>query len=98
MINLAYKGFDWDSGNISKIENRFSLAEVEQFFDQELMIIKDRGHSINEERFIAIGMGQKSKMMFSCFTIRNNKIRVISARYMRRKEAEYYEKNKSKFE
>ena len=82
---------------MKKIETRFSLIEVEQFFNQSLMVLKDVAHSLGEERFIAIGVGPNSKMMFTCFTMRSGKIRVISARYMRNKEAEYYEKNKTKF-
>jgi uncharacterized DUF497 family protein len=77
MIVLAYHGFDWDSGNMKKIETRFSLIEVEQFFNQSLMVLKDVAHSLGN--------------------MRSGKIRVISARYMRNKEAEYYEKNKTKF-
>jgi uncharacterized DUF497 family protein len=58
------------------------------------MMIKDRKHSDNEDRFIAIGEGPSNKPMFVCFTLRQNKIRVISARFMRAKEVMGYEKLK----
>lgn len=86
--------FDWDESNISKILKRFKLHEVEEFFWQELLIIEDDLHSLTEKRFIAVGMGPLHKPMFVCFTIRNGNIRIISARFMRAKELERYEKFK----
>lgn len=97
MIVIGFKEFDWDDGNISKIRSRFEILEVEEFFNQDLYIISDKGHSIKEERFIATGEGPEQKPMFVCFTIRGNKIRVISARFMRLKEAKKYEEFKKKF-
>lgn len=89
--------FEWDIGNIDKIKQRFSVDEVEEFFMQELLVIPDDEHSLIEERFIAVGTGRNRKPMFVCYTIRGNKIRVISARYMRRREVEKYEALKNNF-
>ena len=86
--------FEWDNGNISKILARFDLHEVEKFFLQELLVIEDDLHSEKEKRFIAVGNGPEKKPMFVCFTVRAGKIRVISARLMREKEAKKYEKFK----
>ena len=83
--------FEWDDGNIKKILRRYQLKEVEEFFDQEIFVITDPTHSKVELRFIAVGLSSKGKPMFVCFTLRNSKIRVISARFMRTKEALRYE-------
>ncbi len=83
--------FDWDSGNSPKILERFSIDEVEHFFTQVVIEIPDVHHSQNEERIIAIGNGPGGKLMYVCFTIRANRVRVISARFMRMKEAQKYE-------
>lgn len=97
MIHKEISEFEWDEGNTPKIQERFEIFEVEQFFSQTLMILKDSKHSNLEDRFIAIGTGPLNKPMFVCFTMRQNRIRVISARFMRRKEVVAYEKHKKEF-
>jgi uncharacterized DUF497 family protein len=86
--------FEWDDGNSHKIRERFRPEEVEEFFLQELIFKPDTKHSDLEIREIAIGKSPEGKSMFVCFTIREGKIRVISARYMRLKEVEAYEEIK----
>lgn len=86
--------FEWDDGNLFKILRRFELSTVEAFFHQELYVIEDKSHSLKENRLIAVGLGPNDKPMFVCYTIRGQKIRVISARFMRLKEALKYEKFK----
>ena len=83
--------FDWDDGNAHKIRLRFSLEEVEAIFNQELLEFPDTNHSHNEELIIGISKGPNGKTMYVCFTIRGQKIRIISARFMREKEVEKYE-------
>ena len=97
MINMVINEFEWDEGNLPKIQKRFKVSEVEKFFDQSLFMIEDKEHSMTENRFIAIGYGPLNKPMFVCFTFRQNKIRVISARYMRAKEVAAYEKQKKEY-
>ena len=86
--------FDWDDGNSHKIKLRFRLEEVEEFFFQQLLIKPDKVHSQQEEREIAMGRGPAGKAMLVCFTMRENKIRVISARFMNTREVSDYEKIK----
>jgi len=83
--------FEWDIGNTSKIEARFQICEVEAFFKQDLLIMKDVLHSDHELRFLAMGLGPSDRPVLVCFTFRETKIRVISARYMNKKEAKAYE-------
>jgi len=86
-------GFEWDKGNIDKnwLKHEVSPAECEQiFFNQPLVIQDDMTHSKNEKRFYALGRTDSRRTLFIAFTVRNNFIRVISARDMSRKEREVY--------
>ncbi|MGA2333155.1 MAG: BrnT family toxin [Syntrophales bacterium] len=92
-------GFDWDEGNLLKNweKHRVSASECEQvFFNRPLIARHDTGHSSDEERFYVLGQSDSGKRLFIVFTVRNNLIRIISAREMNRKERNayrYYEKN-----
>ncbi|MBY0515401.1 MAG: BrnT family toxin [Bacteriovoracaceae bacterium] len=86
--------FDWDEGNLKKLTTRFSITELEDFFQQDLSVFPDYVHSKIEPRLIAVGLGPKHRFMFVCYTVRRDKIRLISARYMRKKEYLRYEKFK----
>jgi len=64
-----------------------SAAECEQaFFNHPLVTSPDTGHSSYEARFYTLGKSDSGKYLFIVFTLRNNFIRVISARDMNRKE------------
>lgn len=87
------EGFDWDDGNINKnwIKHKVSPAECEQmFFNRPLVIQDDQKHSEVEKRFYALGRTDSKRNLFIAFTVRNKRIRVISARDMSRKEREVY--------
>lgn len=90
-----YKSFQWDKGNIDKSYKKHGISpnEAEEIFlDEELKVLKDIRHSQKEERFIALGKTFTGKKLFVVFTVRQEKIRVISARPMNRKERRIYEK------
>jgi len=89
------KEFDWDAGNIDKNEIKHDVKwlECEQiFFNKPLLFFKDTVHSIAEERYYAYGKTDVGRLLTVVFTIRKNKIRVISAREMSKKERNNYEK------
>ncbi|PKN67646.1 MAG: hypothetical protein CVU54_16610 [Deltaproteobacteria bacterium HGW-Deltaproteobacteria-12] len=86
-------GFDWDDGNLLKNweKHGVSAAECEQvFFNQPLVTSSDVGHSSYEARFYSLGKSDSGKHLFIVFTVRNNLIRIISARNMNRKERGAY--------
>jgi uncharacterized DUF497 family protein len=96
MIDLAkITGFDWDDGNTRKNEKHgVSMAESEQvFFNAPLLLLQDMKHSDKEPRFHALGKTDKTRLLHVAFTLREGgeKIRVISARDMHRKERGIYE-------
>ncbi len=87
------EGFEWDDGNISKnwLKHKVSPAECEQiFFNRPLVIQDGKKHSEVEKRFYALGRTGSRRTLFIAFTVRNKRIRVISARDMSRKEREVY--------
>jgi uncharacterized DUF497 family protein len=96
MIDLAkIVGFDRDAGNSRKNEKHgVSTAEAEQaFFNAPLLMIEDTKHSAGEPRFHALGKTDEGRLLHITFTLRSlsQKIRVISARDMHRKERTIYE-------
>ena len=89
-------GFDWDEGNSEKnwINHQVTRVESEQvFFNLPIVMGDDKKHSQNEKRFYLLGRTEFNRLLFVVFTIRNNHIRIISARDMSKKERSiYYEK------
>ena len=88
------EGFDWDKGNINKnwLKHQVKAGEIEEvFFNEPLLIAQDENHSEIEMRFAALGISNDSRRLFAVFTIRNNKIRIISVRDMSKKERKIYE-------
>ena len=91
-----YLEFEWDKGNIDKsfLKHKISPNQAEEmFFDEDLKILKDIKHSQKEKRLIALGKTFSNIKLFVVFTVRRQKIRIISARPMDKKERSYYEKS-----
>ncbi len=91
-------GFDWDAGNERKSEEKHTVSrfEAEQvFFNQPLLVLGDKKHSQNEERYHALGRTNDARLLHITFTLRSDDtlIRVISARDMHRKERDIYEQS-----
>jgi len=97
MIDLTkITSFEWDEGNTRKNEKHgVSMAEAEQvFFNTPLLVLEDIKHSRQELRFHALGKTDNVRLLHITFTLRHveEKIRVISARDMHRRERAIYEK------
>lgn len=88
------EGFDWGPSNLQKNWDRHRVAfyECEEIFFRDPVIIPDVEHSAVEPRFFAMGKTVRERLLTIVFTIRKNKIRVISARDMSRKERKFYGK------
>ena len=94
----AVSGFDWDTGNRDKNwqKHGVSNSECEEvFFNLPLLLEPDPAHSEREPRYFILGQTNTGRNLFIAFTIRSEKIRVISARDMSRKEAQIYEQTDS---
>jgi hypothetical protein len=89
------KSFLWDKGNIDKnwIKHKVKNTECEEvFFDKKKVQFKDVLHSGKEERFILLGKTKKDRLLFIAFTLGGDKVRVISARDINKRERKLYEK------
>ena len=88
--------FEWDDGNRDKnwLKHQVSTTETEEvFFDTNKKLAKDIIHTTEQEkRFILLGETRLGRLLFIVFTIRENNIRVISARDVNNKERPLYEK------
>ena len=86
-------GFEWDDGNRTKNweKHQVSTSECEEvFLNLPLFLADDVQHSKEEKRCYILGQTNAERKLFISFTIRINKIRVISARDMSRKERQAY--------
>ena len=94
---MRFDGFDWDNGNLKKVQKHgLTIDEIEIFFRQKVLVREDQDHSQKERRWIAIGLSKNKRPIFVSYTLRKQesmlKIRVISARYMHKKEVAEFEK------
>lgn len=86
--------FDWDKGNQNKslVRHQVINEECEEvFFSKSKKLFRDELHSQQEDRYVAIGRTKLDRLLFVVFTLRNNKVRVISARDLRSKHLKRYE-------
>lgn len=85
--------FDWDEGNTEKNwkKHKVHYREAEEVYFNKPQLLKDKVHSQDEVRYVALGKTNKTRTLFISYTIRDRKIRVISARDMNKKERRYYE-------
>ncbi len=89
--------FEWDEANISHIAKHHVLPKEaeEVFFDKNNVQHQDIKHSTTEKRFLIVGKTKKGKLLYQIFTLREEKIRVISSRNINKKEVTLYEKKTS---
>ena len=84
----GYQGFQWDKGNSSKswLKHEVTPGEAEQVFFNGPFLFDDTKHSGGERRLLAFGKTDDNRCLLIAFTIRETRIRVISARNMNKKE------------
>jgi uncharacterized DUF497 family protein len=91
MVGIA---FEWDrrkdAANLRK--HGLGFAEASTVFDDPLSItIPDPDYTIDEERFVIIGMSSQRSLLIVVHTIRGERIRLISARPTTKHEIRNYE-------
>ena len=90
--------FDWDGGNAEKNwkRHRVSQSECEQvFFNRPLVVADDDLHSAGEARHFVLGRTDAGRFLFLVYTLRGERVRVISARDMTRREIKEYQRAQS---
>lgn len=87
--------FEWDlvkaASNIQK--HKVSFDEAKSVFEDIFArLIEDPEHSVDEERFILLGMSKTSKILVvvHCYRESENVIRIISARKSTKNEERQY--------
>ena len=91
-------GFEWDKWNLDKNWDKHNASHLEceqVFFNCPLLLYDDIKHSKDGIRAYVLGKTNIRRLLFVVFTVRNNLIRVISARDMNKKEKTIYESNTS---
>lgn len=85
--------FEWDEGNLLKVrQHGLAINNIElAFFSQDKFLAVDYKHSQLEPRYILLSRNQAARWLYIVFTLRQSKIRIISARYMHQKEVTRYE-------
>jgi len=85
--------FIWDDGNREKnwVRHHVTTQECEELFSQKpIQITDDPLHSTKEHRYVSLGKTKQGRWLVVIFTIRNNKVRIISARDQDKKERSQY--------
>lgn len=86
--------FEWDpkkaASNLRK--HGVSFEEGSSVFSDLLATVyEDPDHSVREKRYLTIGTSAKGRLLHVAFADRGERIRIINARKVTRKERELYE-------
>ncbi len=88
--------FEWDENKnlINQKKHKISFDEAETvFYDEDARVIDDPEHSVEEERFIILGLSKKANLLVVCHCYRSSEtvIRIISARKATKTETRQYQ-------
>ena len=92
--------FDWDpakaASNAKKHKVTFEVAKT-VFYDDFAVQFFDEEHSVDEDRFLLLGMSSDARLLLVCHCEREDGdvIRIISARRADRTERQRYEEQNS---
>lgn len=87
--------FEWDPNKAVKNINqhRVSFDEAATVFgDPTFITFVDEEHSIDEERYITIGLSKSGRLLMVAHTDHHEEIRIVSARPATRREEQFYAK------
>lgn len=89
--------FEWDENKnlINQRKHGISFDEAKTvFYDDEALVIDDPEHSEEEDRFIILGLSNKTNLLVVCHCYRASEtvIRIISARKATKTETNFYGK------
>jgi uncharacterized protein len=94
LLALHDFSFEWDKGNVTKSFQKHGVtcAEAEEVFTEHRFVPLGEQYypPCPEPRFGVLGKTHKGKLLFLVFTLRNERIRVISARPMNERERRFY--------
>jgi uncharacterized protein len=85
---------EWDrnKAEANQKKHQVSFDEAATVFNDPLLItFVDVEHSIDEERYIAVGLSQHGRVLLVAHAECEDTVRIISAREATKNEREYYE-------
>ena len=95
LLETTHFEFEWDAGNSSKNETKHGVPakEFEMVFRSRAAVPLGIQVSppFDEQRLGIVGPGSKGRLLQVAFTLRDGRVRVISARTAHRKERKRYE-------
>ena len=86
--------FEWHhkKAEVNAKKHNVSFDEaVSCFYDAAQIVFYDPEHSKDEDREIMIALSESNRLLLVCYTIRNDLIRLISARLATKREVKQYE-------
>ena len=86
--------FEWDpiKATLNLTRHGVSFREATTVFDDVLSVtVPDPDHSVEENRFIIVGMSHRGRLLIVSHVERGHRSRLISARELRRTERTAYE-------
>lgn len=88
--------FEWDERKDAANRRRHGVSFEEAhtvFFDEHAVLIPDPDHSVNEDRFVLLGLSSALRMLVVCHCYRHGDvIRIVSARKADRDERAQYDR------
>ncbi len=87
-VFAGIRGFEWDEPNAGKIWRQHGVTprECEEVFLLAPRLAEDPGHSGTETRRVAFGPTATGRRLAVVFTLRGERIRVVTARDQSRRE------------
>ncbi len=85
--------FEWDASKsaANRRKHRVTFDEATTAFDDPKRRREyDSGHSVTEERWLLLGISDRSRLLAVIYTKRNETIRIISARRANQAETRRY--------
>lgn len=87
--------FEWDEYKAESNEQKHGVSFLEArtvFYDENARLMYDPEHSVQEDRYILLGMSSSLRLLVVCHLHRDNDelIRIISARKATKQERQQY--------
>jgi len=86
--------FEWNSKKARSNFNKHGISfdEASTVFEDTLATVyEDPDHSVEERRFLMIGLSSKGQLLHIAFADRGERIRIVNARKVTKKEKRLYE-------
>lgn len=87
--------FEWDPDKAAKNQEKHGVSFEEAlsvFYDEYAIQFYDEGHSLEEDRFLLLGLSNDTRILLVCHCERDRgeTIRIVSARKATKTERKFY--------